>query len=135
MRDYEQAWRTPGTAGLADLFTADATYLVSPWKPAIVGLEAISRFWEAGRQGPDEAFTFCAEPVAVDGRTAVVRVEVEYHRPTGRPWRDLWVLQFDDGGRCSHFEEWPFSPEQDDGQGPPNPVDREQAVTRVLPPI
>jgi hypothetical protein len=58
-----------------------------------------------------------AEPVAIDGDVAVVRVFVEYHRPTGRPWRDLWIIQFDGEGRCRHFEEWPFSPGQDDGQG------------------
>jgi ketosteroid isomerase-like protein len=115
---YERAWRTPGTDALADLLSADAIYLVSPWKPPIAGIDAIRRFWEAGRQGPDEAFTMRAEPVAVDGPTAVVRVFVDYHRPTGRPWRDLWVMQFDSEGRCAHFEEWPFSPEQDDGQGP-----------------
>ena len=113
---YERAWRAPGTDALAGLFSADAAYVVSPWKPAITGIDAISAFWEANRQGPDEAFTMQAEAVAVDADTAVVRVSVEYHRPTGRPWRDLWVIHFDGDGRCCRFEEWPFSPGQDDGQ-------------------
>ena len=115
---YERAWRTPGTDALTELFSVDATYVVSPWKPAIAGLDAIRAFWDANRQGPDEAFTMRAEPVAVDADldTAVVRVSVEYHRPTGRPWRDLWVIGFDAAGRCCRFEEWPFSPGQDDGQ-------------------
>jgi hypothetical protein len=30
-------------------------------------------------------------------------------------WLDLWVLRFDDAGRCTAFEEWPFAPGQADG--------------------
>lgn len=52
--------------------------------------------------------------VAVEGSRAVVRVNVEYANPT-EPWRDLWVLEFAEDGRCSTFEEWPFAPSQDDG--------------------
>ena len=69
---YEQAWRAAGTAGLAGLFTQDATYRASPWAPPVEGLEAISEFWEAERDGPDEDFTMVSEVVAVDGDTAVV---------------------------------------------------------------
>ena len=61
--------------------------------------------------------------VAVDGATAVVRLAVDYGDPGGRRWRDLWVLRFDDDGRCSAFEEWPFAPGQDDGHGPAGGTD------------
>ena len=111
---YAAAWRTPGVAPLADLFTADARYLVSPWKDPIVGLEAIGRFWEAGRTGPDEVFELTHEVVAVEGDTAVVRVAVDYG--TGSRWKDLWVVHLDAEGRCAVFEEWPFAPGQHDGQ-------------------
>ena len=40
------------------------------------------------------------------------RVEVVYAHER---WRDLWVLRFDDDGRCRAFEEWPFAPDQPDG--------------------
>ncbi|MFC8799271.1 hypothetical protein ACFT2C_16170 [Promicromonospora sp. NPDC057138] len=55
-----------------------------------------------------------AEVVAVDGPTAVVRVSVEYGG-SGSRWRGLWVLTFDEDGRCAAFEEWPFAPGQSDG--------------------
>ena len=42
------------------------------------------------------------------------QVFVEYADPP-QPWRDLWVLEFAEDGRCSAFEEWPFAPKQDDG--------------------
>jgi hypothetical protein len=115
---YERLWRSAGTEGLGELFAPDATYLVSPWARPIEGLEALRRFWEEGRDGPDEVFTMTHEVVAVDepAATAVVRVAVEYGEGgAGGRWRDLWVLRFDAEGRCVGFEEWPFAPGQHDG--------------------
>ena len=111
---YVVAWRTPGVAPLAELFAPDARYVVSPWKAPIVGLDAIGRFWEAGRDGADEAFVLTYEQVAVEGDTGVVRVTVDYG--TGSRWKDLWVIRFGADGRCTVFEEWPFAPGQPDGQ-------------------
>jgi ketosteroid isomerase-like protein len=73
---YEAAWRAPGTEGLAGLFTADATYLQSPYERPVTGLNAIKRMWEEEREGPDEVFTLTTGILAVDGPTAVVRAEV-----------------------------------------------------------
>ena len=114
---YERAWRTAGTDDLSRLFGPDATYLVSPWARPVEGLAAIRELWESERDGA-EAFTMTSDIVAIDGDTAVVRVAVAYGEPGGRRWRDLWVLRFDDDGRCVAFEEWPFAPGQDDGHGP-----------------
>jgi hypothetical protein len=113
--DYERVWRTPGTEQLAELFTGDASYQMSPWEEPFVGLEAIARLWEAERDGPDETFTMASEVVAVDGATAVVRVTVDYAGRDGTIWRDLWVLRFAEDGRCAAFEEWPFAPAHPDG--------------------
>lgn len=112
---YERAWRTPGTAALSGLFTADASYRPSPWSPALRGLEAISEFWESERDGPDEAFTMAWDVVAVEGDTAVVRVEVVYLWAAEGRWRDLWVLRLNGDGLCREFDEWPFAPDQPDG--------------------
>lgn len=118
---YEALWRSSGTDGLTRLFASDATYLPSPWARPVRGLAAIAEFWEAEREGPDEAFEMTSRVLAVEDRTAVVRVEVDYRRGgdgdgdgTER-WRDLWVVTFDTEGRCSAFEEWPFAPDQPDG--------------------
>jgi ketosteroid isomerase-like protein len=112
---YEAAWRTAGTSSLARLFTPDATYSMSPWREPVAGLDALASLWERERDGPDEPFTLEAEIVAVDGDTAVVRLAVDYERPSGGRWRDLWVLRFSPDGRCQAFEEWPFAPGQRDG--------------------
>ena len=93
----------------------EITYLPSPWASAVHGLEELSRFWEAGRDGPNEPFTLVHEIVAVEGTAAVVRLAVDYQGPDTTRWRDLWLVAFDDDGRCETFEEWPFAPNQPDG--------------------
>lgn len=110
---YERLWRTPGTDRLLELFTPDASYLPSPWASAVTG-EALARFWDSERVSAEEAFEMRGDVVAVDGDTAVVRVEVDY-LTTGNRWRDLWIIEFADDGRCRAFEEWPFAPDQPDG--------------------
>ncbi len=87
---------------------------MSPWRDPVEGLAAIGELWESERNGPDERFDLTSEVVALDGDTAVVRVEIHYLTGDHR-WRDLWVLVFAPDGRCQSFEEWPFAPDQPDG--------------------
>jgi ketosteroid isomerase-like protein len=106
---YERAWQDGDLDALDELFTPDAVYRRSPYEPPDVGLDAIKAFW---LDDDDDVFTMEAGPVAVEGRDAVVRVEVHYGDPVHQEYRDLWVLRFDDddGGRVAEFEEWPFWP-------------------------
>jgi ketosteroid isomerase-like protein len=114
---YEAAWRTPGTRGLAEIFTDDASYRQSPYQEPVIGMDAISRMWDDERVGPDEIFTIATDILAVDGPTAVVRAEVRYGGPPRQQYRDLWIMQLGDDGRCSQFEEWPYWPEQPPAAG------------------
>jgi hypothetical protein len=107
---YEQAWRTPGTETLGQIFTSDASYQQAPYADPVAGLPAIARMWDHERAGPDEIFTMASEVVAIEEQVAVVRLEVRYGNPMSQEWRDLWVLRFTADGRCEHFEEWPFAP-------------------------
>jgi ketosteroid isomerase-like protein len=111
---YEAAWRAPGTAALAGIFTREATYRQSPYEEPVVGLEAIGRMWDEERASPDEIFTLATEILAVDGVTAVVRAEVRYGNPVNQEYRDLWIMRLDGDGRCTWFEEWPFWPGRPD---------------------
>ena len=108
------AWRSPGTDKLGGVFTDDVDATSRPRGTSpLEGLAAVAEFWDAERDGPHEEFTMSSEVVAVEGRTAVVRAEVDYVA-TGERWRDLWVLRFADDGRCEAFEEWPIAPDEDD---------------------
>jgi hypothetical protein len=109
---YERAWRAPGTAALAGVFTQDAAYRQGPYDEQVTGLPAIAGMWEAERDGPGEVFRMTSEIIAVEGTTAVVRADVFYGDPVHQEYRDLWVVRFADDGRCVCFEEWPFWPGQ-----------------------
>jgi ketosteroid isomerase-like protein len=107
---YERAWRTTGTAGLAELFTEDASYRHSPYDEPIVGLAAIAADWEREREGPDEVFTMTTEIVAVDRDTAVAKLLVRYGEPAHQEYQDVWLVRFAPDGRCTSFEEWWVEP-------------------------
>lgn len=112
MDGYERAWRTPGTEALKSLFAPDASYRAAPFDPPLVGVAAISTFWEAERTSADEVFALSWEPVAVENNVGVARVEVRYGNPLARMYLDLWIVTLDRHGRCTAFEEWPFFPGQ-----------------------
>jgi mannose-6-phosphate isomerase-like protein (cupin superfamily) len=107
---YARLWRTAGTEGLDTLFSDDAEYLQSPYETRHAGLAAIAAMWDDGRDGPDETFTMDAAVVAVDGDTGIARVVVRYGDPMTQEYTDLWVVSFDDAGRATRFEEWPYWP-------------------------
>jgi len=109
---YERAWRTQGTVAIGDLFAPDARYSQGPYLDPVVGRPAIARMWEDTRDGPDEVFEMIREVVAIDGDTAVVRLQVRYGVPVTQEYRDLWIMKFAPDGRCTSFEEWPFWPGQ-----------------------
>ena len=73
-------------------------------------MDSIRQMWDEDRQGPGEVFSLATEILAVDGPTAVVRAEVRYGEPVRQEYRDLWIMQMRDDGRCSWFEEWPYWP-------------------------
>jgi ketosteroid isomerase-like protein len=105
--DYERAWREGDVSGVARLFTESATYRVSPYAEPRIGHPEIQAFW---RDDEGRTFTVTAEPVAVEGRAAVVRLEVRYRDPVEQEYRDLWVLRFAPDGRVEDFEEWAYWP-------------------------
>lgn len=110
---YERAWRSAGVELLAELFVAEAIYRMSPYEEPARGLAEIGVLWERERKGPDEEFSMAHEVVAVEGDTAVVRLEVHYAGAEPLEYRDLWIIRFAPNGGCREFEEWPFWPGQE----------------------
>jgi ketosteroid isomerase-like protein len=104
---YIDAWRTEDAQGVERLFTEDACYRRSPYEESEVGHDAIKAFWLADA---GETFSVKAEPVAIEGQTAVVRLLVNYSGSVQQEYRDLWLLEFADDGRVSDFEEWAYWP-------------------------
>jgi hypothetical protein len=104
---YERAWRTGDLEAVTELFTGDARYRTSPYADPRVGHAGIQAFW---RDDVGRSFTVAAEPVAVEGRQAVVRLEVRYETPAVQEYLDLWLLGFAADGRVEDFEEWVYWP-------------------------
>ncbi|HEY0215794.1 MAG TPA: nuclear transport factor 2 family protein [Cellulomonas sp.] len=102
---YERLWRADDPDPLDTIFTEDVRYLRSPYAEPLDGLAAVRAFWR-----DPTPFTMTAEPVAVEGSEAVVRLEVRYGGDEPQDYRDLWVLRFAPDGRVRHFEEWPTWP-------------------------
>ena len=103
---YERAWRDGDLGGVERLFTEGAGYRTSPYEQPMVGHAAIQAYWLED----EKVFTVRASPVAVEGRNAVVRLEVRYGDPVHQEYRDLWLLRFADDGRVEDFEEWAYWP-------------------------
>jgi ketosteroid isomerase-like protein len=106
---YERAWREGDAAAVDRLFTEDVRYRRSPYSESMVGHAAVRDFW---LEDEGLSFTMTAEPVAVEGSTAVVRVRVHYGAPDPREYQDLWVLRFAADGRVEDFEEWAYWPDK-----------------------
>lgn len=106
VRGYVDGWRSLDVDAVTRLFTPDIAYRRSPYEPAL-GHTELQEFWTADEGEP---FTVTAEPVAVEGRRAVVRAEVRYGEPVRQEYRDLWLLRFADDGRVEDFEEWAYWP-------------------------
>jgi ketosteroid isomerase-like protein len=104
---YEHAWRTGDLDAVAELFSDDVHYRTSPFEDSKIGHAAMRDFWI---DDDDDVFTMTASPIAVEGRDAVVRVEVRYGDPVHQEYLDLWVLRFGDDGRVEDFEEWAYWP-------------------------
>ena len=111
---YVEAWRTYEPSQIFDLFSEDALYFYSPWDEdcPLRGREAIVADW---LKEPDAPGSWQAhyEPVAVEGNVAVAQGRSRYFRPDGsihRQFANIFVLHFDEDGRCIRFTEWYMQP-------------------------
>lgn len=111
---YVEAWRTYDPAQISDLFSEDVLYFYSPWDEdnPVRGREAIVAEW---RKEPDRPGSWEARyvPVAVEGNIGVAQGLTRYFRPDGtvdREFKNIFVLHFDEAGRCERFTEWYMQP-------------------------
>lgn len=111
---YVAAWQTYKPEQIRELFSEDALYFYSPWDEDshLRGREAIVAAW---LKQPDAAGSWEASytPVAVEDNVAVAQGRTFYHQPDGnvnRQYDNIFVLHFDDEGRCTRFTEWFMEP-------------------------
>jgi ketosteroid isomerase-like protein len=100
---YLAAWASNDPADVEALFTPDATYRHRPYRPPVVGRDAIVADWLEHRDEPGSwraGFT----PLVVSGDLAIVTGDVDY--ADGDRYSNLWVARFGPDGCCSEFTEW-----------------------------
>lgn len=106
---YVDAWHTYDPQAIGNLFTEDATYAYHPWDAEPVkGRDAIVSNW---LESPDAPGSWSAqyEPYAMEGDKAVITGWTRYfgedRETVDRTYYNVWLLRFDNTGRCSEFVE------------------------------
>ena len=100
---YVEAWRTYERDAIADLFSLGASYAYHPYDEPLQGREAIVGDWLAERDEPG-SWEAAYRPLLIAGDRAVATGETRY--ANGKVFSNLFVLGFDDDGRCSDLVEW-----------------------------
>ena len=110
---YIQAWKSYDPAAIGALFSENATYRYNPFDEPLRGREAIVADWLVN---PDAPGTYEAyyKPIAIKENTAVSQGRSLYYEADGKTLRrqfdNIFVIRFDDQGRCTEFCEWYMEP-------------------------
>ncbi len=115
MEDYIAAWRSDDPAAVTALFTEDARYYATPYRPPKTGRDEIARWWVSQRDSKTD-WTF-EYTVLVDGAVSVVRGVTSYPASIddtqARTYHNLWVIHLEPDGRASEFVEfWMREPDE-----------------------
>ena len=100
---YVAAWRSYDRAAIGALFSEDASYAYYPYSEPIRGRDAIVANWLDDRDAPG-SWKAAYAPLMIAGERAIATGETTY--ADGRRFSNLFVMRFDDDGRCSDFVEW-----------------------------
>ncbi len=106
---YVRVWKTYDPRAIGDLFAEDAVYSYTPYDAPIQGREAIVAAWLRDRDAPG-TYDARYEPIAIEDNLAVVNGRSRYTDEDGATPRtefdNIFVLRFDDDGRCTEYREW-----------------------------
>jgi hypothetical protein len=111
---YVKAWKSYSPEAIGALFTEDATYSYYPFEEPVRGREAIVASW-LKNQDPPGTYDASYAPIAVDGNIAVAQGRSRYFKDSTqkqltKQWDNVFVIEFDDRGRCRSFSEWFVAP-------------------------
>ncbi len=111
MDGYIAAWSSNDPVQIASLFSSDAVYDPQTADGEIHGADEISAWWrEIGDDSDNWDFEWM--PLVETDDVAIITGKTRYFEPPAS-YRNLWVIHFDEDGRCRDFTEWYI--EEDDG--------------------
>lgn len=110
---YTRAWITYDPDQIGALFSDDAEYRWHPWDEGDDVARGRSEIVAAWLANPDAAGTYrgAYRPLLVSGDQAIAVGFSSYYTDDtqttlDRVYHNLWVLRFDEEGRCRSFTEW-----------------------------
>jgi len=116
---YVAAWKSYDVAEIGELFSADAEYRYHPEDEPVRGRAAIVEDWlnpggKPARRDAPGTFEATYAPYAVDDVAVAVgttRYWTDATRATvARSYFNVYLLAFDDAGRCRSFTEYYVEP-------------------------
>lgn len=112
LNQYGDAWIKGDPELIAPLFTETASYRETPFDEAMIGREAIKRYWQEGAADAQENVEFSSQVWAVDAETAVAGWQAKFTRKSSGATVQLdgtFRLKFSMVSgqlRCESLEEW-----------------------------
>lgn len=104
MDGYVAAWTSNHPDHIRALFSEDAVYDPQTADGEIHGADAIVAWWRDADDDP-ENWSFEWAPLVETEDLAVLTGTTRYFDPPVS-YRNLWVVRFDEEGRCRDFTEW-----------------------------
>jgi beta-glucosidase len=104
MDGYIAAWSSNDPDEIAGLFTSDAVYDPQTADGELHGHEEIIGWWRGIGDTPDN-WEFEWWPIVDTDEVAVIAATTRYFDPPAS-YRNLFVIRFDEDGRCRDFTEW-----------------------------
>ncbi len=105
---YVAAWRSYDRAEIESLFAPDALYYAEPYSEPLRGPGAVADAWLDSRD-PDGSWRAEYRARSGCGDAGVGSGTSSYLRKDGavdRVYHNVFVLTFDDEGRCREYREW-----------------------------
>ena len=106
---YVEAWKSYDPVAIGNLFSEDAVYRYHPYDEPLRGRDAIVASWLEQRDPPG-TYDGHYETVLIEGNRAAARGQSRYFEADGvtpkAEWHNLYLLRFDQTGRCADFCEW-----------------------------
>lgn len=109
LRDYGRAWETRDADLVVTLFTEDATYQETPFVEPMRGRAAIRDYWERAVVRTQEQVQFGFEILSLGEASALAHWQASFVRIRTKSEVKLdgvFLLTFDDQGRCRTLCEW-----------------------------
>lgn len=105
---YGEAWESRDPDKAASLFTEDSSYQVTPYENPHVGQDGVRQYW-ATVTASQRNIEFEHRALSFSGNTGIVHWSAQFDVEPGDTHIELdgiFVLEFDEGGKCRRLREW-----------------------------